>query len=705
MAAAAASAAGFFAALGWLARERNRPLGDMGTSTPRCTVHCDHALALTQASPALRTMLGLSEVPARGTSFATWLAPGAALPLADAIGRSRAGGGAGVSLRLRMRHADNGWRDVDTRVRAVGARAVLECAVVGRRVRAPAPDALTADDLDLALDGARCALWDADLDTGTMRLSPQWSRLLGAVAGQTVTTMHELAQRVHSEDLQDVRSAWRRVLKGEDPQCRVEHRVRCDDGRWLWIESLGRVVERAADGRVLRMSGVAIDASERRQAQAQLADLALHDPLTDLPNRALLTDRITQSIAQAARHGETMAVLVLDIDRFGHFNALYGHAACDALLCEIADRLRQVLCHGETLARVGGDKFAVALPAATAPERAAGVAQQLIDALAAPIRVAGEAPAVSACVGIAMCPVDGQEVATLLRSADIALAQAKAVGPGQMQFCDPQVSARARRRLLIERELAGAAARGELWIAYQPVFEVASQRIVGAEALLRWTHPQLGAIEPGEFIPIAEACGLINPLGRWTLDWACTQARAWQAALAPDFRLAVNLSPLQLRDPGLVDAVCAALQRTSLAPGSLVLEVTESVFVGDEPQALDTLRRLKREAAAQLAIDDFGCGYSTFGSLRHLPVDRLKIDRSFVRDIPANAADAAIVRAIVSVAGALGLDVTAEGVETAEQLECLAAMGCAHAQGHGLARPMNADALTARLEHVVPRAA
>lgn len=669
---------------------------------PGCTLICNAELTVEYASDPLRPMLGHEPDQAVGTGLRQWLDAEGALKVDEAVAASRARNGEAVPMLLRMRHADGRWHWIeaslrDLRDRPAVAGIVLNCQDVGERELARQELARAQEQLNITLDSAQMALWDLDMASNEVRLSPQWSKLVASPPGETRSTLYELASRVHSEDLGGLRNALKGVLVGDVDVYRSEHRVRTDDGRWVWIESVGRVVERDAAGRALRLAGVNIDIGARRQAQAQLADYALHDALTDLPNRALLIDRVTQAISHAERHRETTALVLLDIDRFAHVNEVYGHDTGDALLCEVADRLRQPLVHGETLARVGADRFAVALPALAGSDQAAIATQALLQTLAAPFMAGGTAIGLSVSAGISICPLDGQDATALLRSADIALAQAKAAGPGQMQFCDPQMSARARRRMTLERDLRGAIERGDLSVAYQPVVHVASRRISGAEALARWIHPTEGEVSPAEFIPIAEASGLIIALGQWVLQQACAQARAWQRGIAPDFRIAVNLSPRQLQDRGLVAMVQATLAASGLLPGTLELEITESEVVGDDAQTLELLRRLQRDTGARLVIDDFGTGYASLAGLRRMPVDKLKIDRSFVEALTSDETDAALVAGILSMAQALLLDVTVEGVETPAQLARLAVMGCRTVQGHLLGKPMTAAELTRRL--------
>jgi diguanylate cyclase (GGDEF)-like protein/PAS domain S-box-containing protein len=667
-----------------------------------CTLICDTDTTIRYANPALKALLGYRPVQLIGQRLETLLAAADRARLRSALASSGEADVPAAPLLLTLRHADGSWRWIEATLRDLRARPavagiVLNCLDVSEREHARRELDRVAQRLEVALEASQVALWDLDLASGAVHLSAQWAQLLDEPPGDTATNLDQLAQRVHPDDLPALRQALRHVLRGETEVYRIDHRVRSVDGRWRWIESVGRVVARDGDGRALRLAGVNSDISQRKESEVQIADLAYHDALTDLPNRALLDDRLTQAIGQAARHGESLAVLLLDIHRFVQINEAFGYAAGDAVLCTLADRLRQPLSHGETLARVGGDKFAIALPGRGGGDAASAAAQLLLQALVAPLKVGDASVEIGASVGIALFPADGHDASSLLRGAEIALAEAKAAGPGQVHFCDPLLSARARRRVALERELRAALDQGALTLAFQPLCDAASGRILGAEALVRWIHPQHGEIAPAEFIPIAEDSGLIVTLGQWVLNQACLQAQRWQATLAPGFRIAVNLSLCQLKQRDLVGSVLAALASSGLAHGTLELEITESQWMAGDNATLDILQRLKREAGVRLAIDDFGTGYSSFASLRRLPVDKLKIDRSFVHGVASDPTDAALVAGMLSMAAALWLDVTVEGVETPAQLARLQALGATLVQGYLVGRPMSAAALTRRL--------
>jgi diguanylate cyclase (GGDEF)-like protein len=450
------------------------------------------------------------------------------------------------------------------------------------------------------------------------------------------------------------------------------------------------VSEACVNGRRV-FTGVVRDISKRKAAQEQANHLALHDPLTGLPNRRLLQDRLTNALAQARRKRGLVAVLLLDLDDFKAVNDTLGHPAGDALLQAIARRLSGILRVSDTLARLGGDEFALVQVGARQPADIAILAQKVLAALASPFDLGGQEAYISTSLGIALFPDDGGDTHDLLKNADLALYRAKAEGRGRFRFFEPAMDAEIRTRQRTGRELRQALERGEFVLHYQPRFDLARGAITGAEALLRWLHPQRGLVPPGEFVPHAESAGLIVPLGAWVLAEACRQARGWSEA-GHGLTVGVNVSPAQLRHPDMVQTVDDALSSSGLRPMLLELEITEGLLV----EATDGVRGCLVGLAArgvQLAIDDFGTAYSSLAYLRRLPAQRIKIDRSFVRDIGSDAEDEAVVRAIVTLGHSLGKQVVAEGVETEAQMVFLRELGCDEAQGYLLAPPVAAEEL------------
>jgi diguanylate cyclase (GGDEF)-like protein/PAS domain S-box-containing protein len=420
---------------------------------------------------------------------------------------------------------------------------------------------------------------------------------------------------------------------------------------------------------------------------SELTRLAYHDALTGLPNRVLFMDRLERALARSERLGTAVSVLFLDLDNFKVINDSLGHKAGDQLLTEIARRLRTELRGADTAARLGGDEFTVLFESASDPSDPLAVADRLGAALREPLTLEGHEVFVTASMGIAVAR-PGDTAESLLRDSDLAMYSAKGAGKDRCSVFDPSLNARAWRRLELENDLRRALERGELYPAYQPIVSLADASIVSVEALLRWRHPTLGVVAPGDFLPIAEETGLIVPIGRRVLEQACRQARAWPEHV----RVNVNLSAREFAEPGLVQAVTNVLAETGLAPNRLTLEITETVAMTDARATADTLLRLK-SLGIHLAIDDFGTGYSGLAYLKRFPVDTLKIDRSFVDGVGSEADDTVIVQAVIALARALRLSLTAEGIETREQWQQLVALGCDTGQGYLFAKPLDAAAL------------
>jgi len=453
------------------------------------------------------------------------------------------------------------------------------------------------------------------------------------------------------------------------------------------------------------MQGIAnalASAIERRDQEEEAQHRALHDPLTGLPNRALFEDRLGRALAEQERRGTSVAVIFLDIDRFKLVNDSLGHAAGDELLKEVAPRLRQALRPGDTVARFGGDEFGVLLEDVSNESDATRVAERIAAALGRPFVVREREHFVTASSGIAVGGA-GQLPEAVIRDADSAMYRAKERGRARYEIFDEAMRIRVAHRLRIENELRSAIDRNELRVRYQPVVSLATGRIIGAEALVRWEHPQHGVLPPIEFIPIAEESGLIEPIGRWVLEEACRQTASWHKAnpdLAP-VGISVNMSVRELGDRELADVVRRVLSATGLDPVCLSLELTEGALIEETESAFAALNELK-ELGIRLALDDFGTGYSSLGSLQRLPFDSIKLDRSFVERLGAEKVDNAIVSAVVTLAQTLGLTVIAEGIETEEQLAVVKALGCHHAQGFYYSRPVTAPEIGRMLETGAP---
>ncbi|MGC2033715.1 MAG: EAL domain-containing protein [Steroidobacteraceae bacterium] len=413
---------------------------------------------------------------------------------------------------------------------------------------------------------------------------------------------------------------------------------------------------------------------------AELHRQATHDALTGLPNRTLFSDRLNQAMAHAARDQRQFAVLVLDLDRFKLINDSLGHGVGDQLLCHVAQKLKGVLRATDTVARAGGDEFMLILDDVVDRDGVAMVAEKLVAAVSESCTIATTELHTSPSIGISLYPVDGESADELLAHADEAMYAAKKRGRSTYQFFELGMEVFSHNRLQLENELRRALAHGQFELYYQPKIDIVSGTMKSVEALLRWRHPERGLVAPGEFIPLAEETGLILPIGRWVLREACRQARQWQVEGLPFLRVAVNLSPVQFRQPGFLAVIRGALNDHALEPRFLEIEVTESTVMSHAEGSIETLEELSRMGVI-VAIDDFGTGYSSMSYLRRFPIDKLKIDRSFIHDLAGSADDTSIVRAIISLAHSLRLKVVAEGVETSAQLEQLKALGCDQYQG------------------------
>jgi diguanylate cyclase len=480
------------------------------------------------------------------------------------------------------------------------------------------------------------------------------------------------------------------------------------DQRWLALAVAAPAIAILSITSILLVYDAHLESRTRKhneqleRANAQLEHAATHDSLTGLPNRVLLADRLAQATAQSERHSRGFAVLVVDLDRFKSINDSLGHTAGDDMLKEVARRLNRLLRKADTLARLGGDEFVLVLNEIAGPRDAESVARKVLASLTDPVVLSDIDVQISASIGISVFPEDGIDADTLLQHADAAMYHAKKNGRNSFQFFAPVMNAFARERLELESGLRRALVQGEFELHYQPKVDVSTGRIDSAEALIRWRNPKRGLTAPSGFIPIAEETGLIVPIGEWVLHEACRQARAWQTGgVMKPLRIAVNLSAQQFKQKSLVTTVREALAAADLDPAYLELELTESAVMQDAESSIQVLRQLAG-LGVRISVDDFGTGYSSLSYLRRLPLDKLKIDRSFIREVAASRDDAEIVRAIVSLAHSLHLKVIAEGVETAEQLTFLRELGCDQYQGFHCSPPVPADEFEKMMSTVPP---
>ncbi|NYJ05001.1 putative bifunctional diguanylate cyclase/phosphodiesterase [Petropleomorpha daqingensis] len=537
------------------------------------------------------------------------------------------------------------------------------------------------------------SLTDADL--GIAYQTPSVARLLGWAPDELTGT--RLVDLVHPDDRLALLAAHDDAVSGEREDPTSDVRMRHRDGSWRHVHSIHTNL--LADPDVRSVVVTTRDVTAQKRLEAQLQHNAFHDALTGLANRALFTDRLEHALARTDRGETPVAVLFVDLDDFKAVNDGAGHGAGDALLTAVADRLRRVLRPGDTVARLGGDEFAVLLEDAGA-DRAETTAERLLAVLAEPFPAVGSDVRISASVGIAVGAAGLHDSDELLRHADVAMYAAKEAGKGRSAVFAPDMDSAIIGQLQMKAELARAVERGEFTVHYQPTVELASGRLAGVEALVRWQHPERGLVPPLDFIPLAESTGLIVPIGRFVLREACRQMRAWHDAFPsePPMTVSVNLSARELDEPGLVASVRDALEESGLDPAHLVLEITESLLLVDLPATMRALLEL-RALGVRLAVDDFGTGYSSLSYLEDLPVDILKIDKSFVDRIGKTGPDdgpaqPVMVSAISKLGHALHLQLVAEGIEQEEQVSTLQELACQYGQGYFFARPLPSDALT-----------
>ena len=459
---------------------------------------------------------------------------------------------------------------------------------------------------------------------------------------------------------------------------------------WMVANAVG-----GPDGRISHFVAAAVDITDHKANEARIHHLAHHDVLTDLPNRALCIERLRMAVEQAARSGQPVAVVFIDLDRFKTINDSMGHHVGDGLLRSIAKRLLQAVRAGDTVSRLGGDEFVIVLNGVRNRDEIAEIVDdRMLPLVRKPHAVEGFELHVGCSAGIAVFPDDGRDIDHLMRHADAAMYQAKSAGRDQAVFFAPEFHARAKERHLIENALRHVVERGELQLHYQPRIDARSHALVGVEALLRWRHPEAGRLSPDRFIPVAEETGHIVPIGAWVLDEAARQQALWRDSGLGEIAVSVNVSAVQLRDPGLAGTVEAALRRHRVDPAMFELEMTETALMQSAASTTASLEALKALGVV-ISIDDFGTGYSSLNYLRHFPIDKLKVDQSFVRTMTEAASDMAITRAIVGLGHTLGLRVVAEGVERKEEEVALRDCDCDELQGYRFGRPMAADAFPA----------
>ena len=560
------------------------------------------------------------------------------------------------------------------------------------------------EQLSWAQRVAAIGSWSSAIGSDASDCSHEFRRIFQLPSGAPAKPLEVILDRTHPEDRELVCASIDRTLLEGKP-LRIDHRVVLPDGSLRYVH-LQAQAQAGEGNRPQRLSGIAQDITERKRAEEEIRFLAFHDSLTRLANRRLFKEFLKQALARSRRSGGSVAILFLDLDHFKRINDTLGHSLGDVMLQRVADRVARCVRESDCVSRLepipgdtanvsrfGGDEFIVLLEDSEDENGCETVAKRILEVLAAPMVLGDQEIVISASIGIAMSPRDGEDADTLLRKADAAMYHAKAVGRNNYQLFRERLPAADKTHLALESELRKALKEGALEVYYQPKIDLNTGQPTGAEALARWNHPELGMVPPSDFVPVAEQTGMIGALGEFVLRSACLQAKRWHDEGLGPIRVSVNLSPQQFRNTGIVESVTQILKETGVSPGLMELEITESTLMENEENAIEALLAM-RGIGLTVSLDDFGTGYSSLSYLKRFPIDTVKIDRSFVRDIPSDKDDAAIIAAIISMGQALGLRTLAEGVETEEQRAFLCERGCDEMQGYLMSPPVPPDALT-----------
>ncbi len=561
---------------------------------------------------------------------------------------------------------------------------------VTERLRAEEALRKSEERFNLLTRATNDAVWDLDLVNEELWWSEEFNKLFGyKIYNNQSINLGFWSDKIHPEEREKVINNFNNTLAGDAQYWLEEYSFRCADGRYVFVLDRGYII-RNESGKAVRAIGTMMDITERKQAEEIIRYQAVYDQLTGLPNRILFNQRLSASLKQLKNTKKILAVMFLDLDRFKKINDTLGHAAGDRLLEIFAARINDTLGGNDTVARWGGDEFTVLLPDINSPEDAVKTAQRIQESLKPVFKLEEQSLHITSSIGIAIYPDDGEDAETLVKNADAALYRAKERGRNNYQFYNSTINPQGSQLLILESKLHDAPEQGEFEVYYQPRVNITTWKIQGMEALLRWHHPELGLIYPNTFIPIAEENGLIVSIGEWVLETACKQNKAWQDALQPDLRIAVNFSARQFQQFNLLKMVSDCLEKTGLEPKYLELEITESTAMQDMEYTKKVLTQLQN-MGVQIALDDFGTGYSSLTYLKKFPLNILKIDKSFVSGLTNDLSERAIANAVATLGRDLNLNVVAEGVETKQQLECLRSLHCQEIQGYYFSPPLSAN--------------
>ena len=550
----------------------------------------------------------------------------------------------------------------------------------------------------LALESTGDGVWDWHVQTNVEFFSKRLLEMYGFEESELRDRPDELDGRTHPDDLAQLHRDRQEHFEGRKATYINEHRIRCKDDSWKWVLSRGMIISRDDDGKPLRMVGTHTDITDRKKSEAMIWQQAHFDPLTGMPNRNMLRDRLEQEVKKCRRDGQQLALLFIDLDHFKEVNDTLGHDSGDLLLIEAARRIRASLRESDTVARMGGDEFTVILSELNDTASLEPMLQKLLSTLADAFQLGQEQVYVSASIGITVYPQDAIEIEDLFKNADQALYVAKGAGRNRFSFFTPALQEAAQTRVRLANDLRAGLTGQQFRVVYQPIVELATGAIHKAEALIRWQHPTRGLISPAAFIPIAEASGLIVDIGEWVFQQAAMQAKTWRESIAPHFQISVNKSPVQFQQKSKSGIPWfQQLQDLGLSGDSIVVEITEGLLLDSTTSVADQLLEL-RDAGIGVSLDDFGTGYSSLSYLQKFDIDFIKIDQSFVRHLIPACTDLALCKAIIAMAHALGMKVIAEGVETDLQRNLLTSAGCDYAQGYLFSRPVSA----ADFEALVP---